>query len=228
VYDGQLKSALGLDHQALVLGREHHNAVRSTGIRFWPVDHDACAQKSEEEATEICALYDSLLGQQWRDRHGEQRDITAEDILVVAPYNMQVNLLRQKLPAGARVGTVDKFQGRIVLSKALLTATNRARPLRSGSTGVDARLRNGPDQLASRVDPACRTLESPSFPPCPAPSTIGPAPLPLRRCRSASGSGADDPRVSLTPACPAAVAPARRSARAQAQPPRIPDPDARG
>lgn len=117
---------------------------------------------------------------------------------------------------------------RIVLSKALLTATNRARPLRSGSTGVDARLRNGPDQLASRVDPACRTLESPSFPPCPAPSTIDPAPLPLRRCRSASGSGADDPRVSLTPACPAAVAPARRSARAQAQPPRIPDPDARG
>jgi len=29
----------------------------------------------------------------------------------VAPYNMQVNLLRRILPEGARVGTVDKFQG---------------------------------------------------------------------------------------------------------------------
>lgn len=29
----------------------------------------------------------------------------------VAPYNMQVDLLRRTLPTGARVGTVDKFQG---------------------------------------------------------------------------------------------------------------------
>jgi uncharacterized protein len=29
----------------------------------------------------------------------------------VAPYNVQVNLLKQALPEGARVGTVDKFQG---------------------------------------------------------------------------------------------------------------------
>ena len=34
-----------------------------------------------------------------------------ENILVVAPYNMQVNLLQDTLPEGARVGTVDKFQG---------------------------------------------------------------------------------------------------------------------
>jgi superfamily I DNA and/or RNA helicase len=37
--------------------------------------------------------------------------MTLDDILVVAPYNMQVNLLRASLPDGARVGTVDKFQG---------------------------------------------------------------------------------------------------------------------
>jgi uncharacterized protein len=30
---------------------------------------------------------------------------------VVAPYNSQVNLLRDVLPAGMRVGTIDKFQG---------------------------------------------------------------------------------------------------------------------
>ena len=34
-----------------------------------------------------------------------------ENVLVVAPYNMQVNALKLALPAGARVGTVDKFQG---------------------------------------------------------------------------------------------------------------------
>ena len=33
------------------------------------------------------------------------------DIVVVSPYNIQVNLLKSKLPTGARVGTVDKFQG---------------------------------------------------------------------------------------------------------------------
>ena len=31
--------------------------------------------------------------------------------MVVSPYNMQVELLKRTLPDGARVGTVDKFQG---------------------------------------------------------------------------------------------------------------------
>lgn len=34
-----------------------------------------------------------------------------ENILVIAPYNMQMNLLNRVLPEGARVGTVDKLQG---------------------------------------------------------------------------------------------------------------------
>ncbi len=37
--------------------------------------------------------------------------MSTANILVVAPYNMQVNLLRDRLPPDARVGTVDKFQG---------------------------------------------------------------------------------------------------------------------
>jgi len=51
------------------------------------------------------------LGQRWSDRAGRVRPIGVDDILVVSPYNMQVNLLRNRLPEGARVGTVDKFQG---------------------------------------------------------------------------------------------------------------------
>src|SRR5205085_10990626 len=44
-------------------------------------------------------------------RDGRVRPIGIDDILVVSPYNMQVNLLRSRLPEGALVGTVDKFQG---------------------------------------------------------------------------------------------------------------------
>jgi uncharacterized protein len=46
------------------------------------------------------------------DRGGRVRPKGIGDILVVSPYNMQVNLLRSRLPEGARVGTVDKFRGR--------------------------------------------------------------------------------------------------------------------
>lgn len=46
----------------------------------------------------------------WIDREDQQRPLTLEDILVIAPYNAQVFEIQQRLP-GARVGTVDKFQG---------------------------------------------------------------------------------------------------------------------
>ncbi len=34
-----------------------------------------------------------------------------QDVLIVAPYNAQVRRIRSMLPDGARVGSVDKFQG---------------------------------------------------------------------------------------------------------------------
>jgi uncharacterized protein len=45
------------------------------------------------------------------DANGVERPVTLDDVLVVAPYNRHVAGLLAKLPAGARVGTVDKFQG---------------------------------------------------------------------------------------------------------------------
>ena len=56
-------------------------------------------------------LVTSLLKQRYRDETGAERPLTLEDIVVVAPFNAQVNLLRRHLPAGTRVGTVDKLQG---------------------------------------------------------------------------------------------------------------------
>ncbi len=75
------------------------------------MEHSGCSQQSQEEAQLIREVYDSGLRQQFLDRDGNVHQVTADNILVVAPYNMQVNLLRETLPAGARVGTVDKFQG---------------------------------------------------------------------------------------------------------------------
>jgi len=51
------------------------------------------------------------LRQQWTDDKGMTRPVRSEDILVVSPYNVQVNHLKSVLPPGALVGTVDKFQG---------------------------------------------------------------------------------------------------------------------
>ncbi len=76
-----------------------------------PVVHDGNSQSSAEEAQAVLDAYRSLIGQTFQDRDGNQRTIGAADILVVTPYNAQVNLLTRMLPAGARVGTVDKFQG---------------------------------------------------------------------------------------------------------------------
>lgn len=57
------------------------------------------------------AIYASLLEHRYRDKEGKVAAMGTGNILVVSPYNLQVNLLRSILPAGARVGTVDKFQG---------------------------------------------------------------------------------------------------------------------
>ena len=51
----------------------------------------------------------SLLGQEFTDRDGSKRPMTEDDILVVTPYNVQVNYLRSILPDNAKFGTVDKF-----------------------------------------------------------------------------------------------------------------------
>ena len=95
----------------MVLNPDADPALAPTGLRFISVEHEGCSQKSEPEAERVRQLYQSLLGQRWTDRERRVRPIGVDDILVVSPYNMQVNLLRSRLPEGARVGTVDKFQG---------------------------------------------------------------------------------------------------------------------
>jgi uncharacterized protein len=111
IYDSRLRSADSTLGRRLILDGSAHPALLTTGIRYFPISHDACSQRSEEEAGAVRAIVESLLGQRYRDGEGGEHAFTLDNILVVAPYNMQVNLLKQFLPKGARVGTVDKFQG---------------------------------------------------------------------------------------------------------------------
>jgi uncharacterized protein len=110
-YDSRLQPDECTTGQMLDVEPDLDGILARTGLRFVPVDHKDNAQKSIEEAMTLGRAYQRLLGKQWVNQRGETHTLTTDDILVVSPYNMQVNLLKQRLPAGARVGTVDKFQG---------------------------------------------------------------------------------------------------------------------
>jgi uncharacterized protein len=111
VYDGRLLPEEQNANRRLVLGPGARPELKPAGIVHVPIFHEGCSQSSLEEARLVRKLYDSALTQKYTDKAGQQHPISAQDILVVAPYNAQVNLLRRNLPADARVGTVDKFQG---------------------------------------------------------------------------------------------------------------------
>jgi AAA domain len=69
---------------------------------------------SAEEIDAVEGLISRLLvpGAAWTTSEGVSKPLTADDILVVAPYNAHVNRLAERLaPRGVAVGTVDKFQG---------------------------------------------------------------------------------------------------------------------
>jgi uncharacterized protein len=81
------------------------------GIRWLPVAHAGNASSSPQEAEAIRGEIARLVGEPYRDMEGRERALTHADVMVVAPYNAQVNLLADRLPDGVRIGTVDRFQG---------------------------------------------------------------------------------------------------------------------
>ena len=118
IYDGRLEAHPRCAAQALHPAAGAHPALKAAGLSFVELAHSGNAQTSEEEAGEIARLYADLLAARVTSHTGATRPMTPDDILVVAPYNMQVRLLARRLSelakaAGrqARVGTVDKFQG---------------------------------------------------------------------------------------------------------------------
>ncbi|MEO6956452.1 MAG: TM0106 family RecB-like putative nuclease [Antricoccus sp.] len=106
MYEGRLTSARGRELQRIDAPGFH-----GAGLRWLDVEHQGRDSVSPEEAQRIAALVEDLLAGTWTDFEGAVRPLTLRDILVVAPYNAQVGALLDTLPHGARVGTVDKFQG---------------------------------------------------------------------------------------------------------------------
>jgi uncharacterized protein len=107
VYEGKLQSEPGLILQEV----SGDDVVGGAGLRYVPVEHAGNTTSSPEEAEVVARLFRSAVGRRWTDADGVAHRLTINDVLVVAPYNAQVAELRRKLPEGARVGTVDKFQG---------------------------------------------------------------------------------------------------------------------
>jgi uncharacterized protein len=108
-YDGRLTSLEGLDRQTV----GGHGSLAGGGLRLISVDHGGNTNEAPEEVQLVATLVAQLLssGATWTDNTGQSRPLTIRDVLVVAPYNVQVSALTAALPPGARVGTVDRFQG---------------------------------------------------------------------------------------------------------------------
>ncbi|MEZ0339861.1 TM0106 family RecB-like putative nuclease [Mycobacterium sp. pV006] len=107
-YDGRLASHASCTTQSTVHG---------TGLRWIRSDHVGCRTSSEQEANLIVERIVDLMGTPWTNQGGNTAPLEPSDFMVVAPYNDQVRIIRERLSQDDRlravpVGTVDKFQGR--------------------------------------------------------------------------------------------------------------------
>ncbi len=111
VYEGRLKSVENAERHRVVSDKGSTLVPAENGIVWVPVCHDGNSQSSEEEVEAIAAMTKELLRRTVVDNKGVERPMTLADILFVAPFNAQVRCLTKVLPKGARVGSVDRFQG---------------------------------------------------------------------------------------------------------------------
>jgi len=107
-YESRLRPRVGLERQEI----RSPSRMRGSGLRYLAVRHEGNQSSSPEEADRIRDLVHEILEARstWIDREGREKPVGLDDILVIAPYNAQVFELSARL-RGARIGTVDKFQG---------------------------------------------------------------------------------------------------------------------
>ena len=111
-YDEKLLPDQKNENQKIILPPDLQNNMPDSGVYFIPVDHSGNREASEEEVEVIFNLYKQLLPAQWIDKENNLNPITEKDILIVAPYNLQVAYLKRKINTqNVRVASVDKFQG---------------------------------------------------------------------------------------------------------------------
>nr|WP_319511404.1 TM0106 family RecB-like putative nuclease [uncultured Draconibacterium sp.] len=107
-YEGRLNARDGLEKQII----EGNSAFNGGGLYLVPVIHEGNQSQSIQEVEKIVEIVKDILSSRltWTDRENNSFPIGTDDIKIIAPYNAQVSLLKQKIPEIA-IGTVDKFQG---------------------------------------------------------------------------------------------------------------------
>ena len=113
VYEGRLQSHPETANRVIQLPKTLEGSqVIPAGVAFVEVPHSGNVQGSDEEVDCIVEITELLLKCKHTDQDGKSIGrLQLSDVLFVAPYNLQVRKLRDRLPDGARVGSVDKFQG---------------------------------------------------------------------------------------------------------------------
>ncbi len=107
-YESRLTALPSLEAQTIT----GNTRFSGSGMIYHPVMHAGNTNFSAEEVIAIQNLVNDLTKGDvfWTNANGETRVLTAKDIKIIAPYNMQVFELRDVLGT-IEVGTVDKFQG---------------------------------------------------------------------------------------------------------------------
>jgi uncharacterized protein len=110
IYDGRLHNASSTERNAI-----DASGFAAGGPLFVPIAHEGNGRKSDEEAAWITEAVERLLNGSVTIGDAPPRPMTRNDILIVAPYNLQRIRIKELLAAAGhdrvQVGTVDKFQG---------------------------------------------------------------------------------------------------------------------
>jgi predicted RecB family nuclease len=132
VYEGKLHADTDNRKQAIVVPMPKL-ITKQNGILPILVKHQGNTQSSQEEVDKIKAIIAELKTAQFIDKDQVTHPITEESILIVAPYNMQVNLLIEQLGPNYKIGTIDKFQGQeapvVIISMAVSDVDDSPRGL---------------------------------------------------------------------------------------------------
>lgn len=108
-YESRLRSRSDLERRVV------EGATRFSGAGLWlvPVEHDGNQSSSPEEADRVAEIFRELTSGTvfWVDSDLTRRVVGSQDVLIVVPYNAQITEIGERIPE-ARVGTVDRFQGR--------------------------------------------------------------------------------------------------------------------
>jgi len=110
IYEGRLCSHPDCGLQRIATPVSQGLISAESGVVLVGVQHEGNVQQSDEETEMVQRVFADLLGRVYTSKAGD-RPLAVDDILVMAPYNAQVRALQAALPAGARVGSIDRFQG---------------------------------------------------------------------------------------------------------------------